>query len=547
MMKHKITRRFGMAVIAVFIVGSVAFKSDFFEIAKQLEIYTDVFKQLDMYYVDAIDPVALNQKALKAMLKSLDPYTVFYDEQGIEDVRIRRSGEYGGIGAYTRYKNQRLYILEPYKDAPADKAGLKAGDEILKIDDILLKDYKEKSVGRLLRGVPNTTVELEILRQGKKQHVTVKREKIIINPVPFYDMIEEEVGYITLVKFNQKTTREVTKAYEDLKSRGMKKLVFDIRSNPGGLLNQAISITNLFIPKDKVVVKTQSKVKKWSNTYKTRNEALDTEIPIVVLVNGRSASASEIVSGSLQDYDRAVIMGERTFGKGLVQRYRKLSYGTQMKLTISKYYTPSGRCIQELDYTNRDHETGIVPKFSDGKVNMFKTANGRKVYDGGGVKPDVEIAKPKTLKITKELFASDAFFNFVTDYYYTHPEIGTARTFQIEDKVYDDLKTYLIAHSDSYETKMDKSLDDTWESVKKEGLEKSVESDYKLFKQALTKSKVRELDANKDEIMERLTEEIVKRYYYKEGVYQQKMAFDPAIVQAVNLLHQPKKYRKILR
>ncbi len=546
-MRHKMTRRAGIVFIAVFIAGSLAFKSDFFEIAKQLEIYTDVFKQLDMYYVDEIDPVALNQKALKTMLKSLDPYTVFYDEQGIEDVRIRRSGEYGGIGAYTRYKDQRLYIVEPYKDAPADKAGLKAGDEIIKIDDVLLKDYKEKSVGRLLRGIPNTTVALDILRQGKKQHVVVKREKITINPVPFYDMIDSEVGYITLVKFNQKTTKEVTKAFEDLKSRGMKKLVFDLRANPGGLLSQAINITNLFIPKNKVVVKTKSKVKKWSKTYKTLKDALDTEIPIVVLVNGRSASASEIVSGSLQDYDRAVIMGERTFGKGLVQRYRKLSYGTQMKLTISKYYTPSGRCIQELDYTNRDRKTGIVPKFSEGKINMFKTANGRKVYDGGGVKPDVEIDKPKTLKITRELFTSDAFFNFVTDYYYAHPEIAGARAFQIEDKVYEDLKSYLSAHDDLYKTKTDKMLENTWESVKKEGMEASMKDDFALFKQALINSKLRKLDANKDEIKERLTEEIVKRYYYKEGVYQQKMAFDPAIVQAANLLHQPKKYRKILR
>lgn len=542
----KIKKQIGIALLSIFIIGSIAFKSDFFEIAKQLEIYTTLFKELDMYYIDEINPAELNEIAMKSMLKSLDPYTNFYDEQGMEDVQIKRSGEYGGIGAYTRFKDKRLYILEPYKDAPATKAGVKAGDEILQIDDVLIKDFEGESVERLLRGTPDTSVELKILRQGKNKSFTVKRSKIEMNPVPFYSMVDDEVGYISFVKFNKKASKEVKKAIGKLKEKGMKKLILDVRGNPGGLLNQAVSITNMFIPKNKVVVTTKSKVKKWSNTFKTRREPLDLEIPIVVLVNGRSASASEIVSGSLQDYDRAVIMGERSFGKGLVQRYRKLTYGTQMKLTISKYYTPSGRCIQELDYTNKDEE-GEVPKFSDGKINMFKTENGRKVYDGGGVLPDVEIEKPETLEMTKNLFESDAFFNFITDYYYANQTIVPAAEFTIDTALFESLKDYLKNHNKGFETTSEKKFAKGLEKITNDGFDNSIKKAYQNFERELINNKIQQLDKNKIEIIERLTEEIVKRYYFREGVYQQKLAFDPTIVQATELLNDEKKYNKILK
>lgn len=542
----KIKKRVGIALVGLFILGSVAFKSDFFEIAKQLEIYSAMFKELDMHYIDEINPADLNEKAMKSMLKDLDPYTNFYDEQGIEDVRIKRSGEYGGIGAYTRYKDNRLFILEPYKESPATKAGLKAGDEIIQIDDVIVKDYEGKGVGNLLRGSPETHVNLKILRQGKKMDIRVGRSKIEINPVPFYSMIDDEVGYISFIKFNKKATSEVKKAIADLKEKGMKKLILDVRGNPGGLLGQAVSITNLFIPKNKIVVTTKSKVKKWTNTYKTRSEPIDLEIPIVVLIDGRSASASEIVSGSLQDYDRAVIMGERSFGKGLVQRYRKLAYGTQMKLTISKYYTPSGRCIQELDYTNRD-EAGEVPKFSDGKVNMYKTENGRKVYDGGGVLPDVAIEKPETLKITKELYESDVFFNFVTDYFYDNQNIANANQFQLDEAVFSELKKYISSNNNAFETASEKKFNAAIELAEKDGYGKEVEDSYELFLASIRNEKLRQLDKNKQEILNRLTEEIVKRYYFREGVYQQKLQFDETIVEATDLLRDTKRYQKILK
>lgn len=542
----KIKRYIGISVLGVLILLFTAFKSDFFEIAKQLEIYSEVFKQLDMYYIDEINPAELNEKAMKSMLGSLDPYTVFYDEQGIEDVRIKRSGEYAGIGAHTRYRDNRLFIVEPYKESPAVKAGLKAGDEILQIDNILLKDSEGESVGNLLRGTPGTTVNLLVLRQGKELNISVERSKIDINPVPYYDMIDAETGYISFVKFNKKASIEIKKAIGDLNERGMKKLVLDLRNNPGGLLNQAIEITNMFIPKDKTVVTTKSKVKKWSNTYKTKNEPIEPDLPIVVLINGRSASASEIVSGSLQDYDRAVIMGERSFGKGLVQRYRQLAYGTQMKLTISKYYTPSGRCIQELDYSNRDEE-GEVPKFSDGKVNTFKTENGRKVFDGGGVMPDVEIDKPETLDLTKQLFASEAFFNFVTSYYYAHPKIAAPDQFQIDKSVFDELMQYLKLHNDDYKTNLEGSFEKALKKSDKDGFDQSLHQEYEDFKTKIIERKLNRLALNKDEILYELNEEILKRYYYREGAYENKLHFDPAIVEAAELLQHESKYERILK
>jgi carboxyl-terminal processing protease len=398
----------------------------------------------------------------------------------------------------------------------------------------------------MLRGTPKTEVKIKVLRQGEVLDFVVKRAKIEMNPVPFYKMIDDEVGYISFVKFNKKASKEVKKAYRDLKEQGMKKLILDIRGNPGGLLNQAVAITNFFIPKDQLVVTTKAKVKKWSTSYRTKNDPIDLEIPIVVLINGRSASASEIVSGALQDYDRAVIMGERSFGKGLVQRYRELAYGTQMKLTISKYYIPSGRCIQELDYTNKDKD-GNVPKFSDGKINKFKTANGRKVYDGGGVLPDVEIEKPKTLDLTKKLLSSDAMFHFVTAYYYAHNSIAEPNQFKLEDKVYVDFMSYLRTHPDEFETASDHKLEEALDIIEKEGYKSEIETSFSSFKQEAIDAKLSQLDTNKDEIIAYLTAEIVKRYYYKEGVFKQKMAFDPVIVEAASLLNNERAYKKVLR
>ena len=334
--------------VVIFVAISASFQSDFFEIAKQIDIYTTLFKELNMYYIDEINPAKITNNAVNHMLSNLDPYTRYYDEQGVEDARIRATGDYGGIGAVSRFSNKTLTIREVMKNSPAEKAGIKPGDKILKVGDISVSDFDEEGISALLNGLPNTKVNLQIERQNKVFQVDVVRKKIEINPVPFYTMLNAEVGYISFTTFNEKASTQLKDAFLTLKDEGMKKLIIDVRSNPGGLLNEAVKITNFFIPKDKVVVTTKAKVEKWSETFKTREEPLDLEMPIAILINNRSASASEILAGSLQDYDRAVIIGEQSFGKGLVQRYLPLSYGAQMKITISKYYTPSGRCIQEL-------------------------------------------------------------------------------------------------------------------------------------------------------------------------------------------------------
>ncbi|HKJ07052.1 MAG TPA: S41 family peptidase, partial [Flavobacteriaceae bacterium] len=421
-MKTKVKKKLAVLTAIVAIGISTAFQSDFFEIAKQIDIYTTLFKELNMYYVDEVNPAKLTNTAINNMLESLDPYTKYYDEQGVEDVKIISTGEYGGIGVISANKKEYLLVKEIFKNSPAERAGIKAGDQIIKVGDVLVKHFEGENISMLVNGLPGTKVNLTVNRNNKNLTFNVERAKITINPVPYFTMINNEVGYIAFIRFNEKAGYEVKKAYDQLKAEGMQKLIIDVRGNPGGLLHEAVNITNYFIPKDKVVVTTKAKIEKWSDTYKTSNEPLDLTIPIVILIDGKSASASEILAGALQDYDRGVVVGERSFGKGLVQRYRELSYGTQMKLTISKYYTPSGRCIQELDYTNRDKK-GNVPKFSDSGRETYTTAKGRKVYGGGGILPDVTLNKPKTTKTTEILLQSDAFFNYITNYYNKNPNI----------------------------------------------------------------------------------------------------------------------------
>ncbi len=537
-------------IVGVFVVISVAvsaaFQSDFFEVAKQIDIYTTLFKELNMYYIDEINPAKITNKAVNHMLSNLDPYTRFYDEQGVEDSRIRATGNYGGIGALSRFKNKTLTIREILKNSPAEKAGIKPGDKIIKIGDMLVADFEGEGITALLNGLPNTTVNLQIERQKKVMNVEVTRKKIEINPVPFYTMIDAEVGYISFTQFNEKASAQVKDAFLTLKAEGMKKLIIDVRSNPGGLLNEAVKITNFFIPKDKIVVTTKAKVKKWSDTFKTKEQPLDLEIPISILVDGHSASASEILAGSLQDYDRAVVIGERSFGKGLVQRYLPLSYGTQLKITISKYYTPSGRCIQELDYTNRDDQ-GTIPKFSDQGRATYKTANGRTVFGGGGILPDVEIKKPLTTETTKVLLNSDAFFNYATNYFYEHKTISEASKFNLNDSDYSSLKNYISKHQADVETKTEAEFTKATKLAEEENLNGNLTSSYAALLKSIHSEKMKELDKNKSEILSKLTEEIVKRYYYEEGVYQQKVVFDTTILEAVLLLNNTSNYQKILK
>ena len=439
------------ALILATIFLSFSFKSNFFEVAKQLEIYTTLFKELNLYYVDEINPAEFTNKAIKNTLKDLDPYTNYFDEQEVEEAKIRRAGEYSGIGVSVFFDHRGITLNEVYQGYEADVKGLKAGDIIIKAGSQSLKNMDPDQLSQILKGAPNTSLELSIYRQGKVLKKTVVTEKVEINPVPFYDLIDPETGYIALTRFNQKASSEVKKVFLELKKRGMKKLVFDLRNNPGGSLGEAIKISNFFLPKGSKITSTKAKVKKWSTIYNASKIPLDINIPLTVLVNEKSASASEIVAGALQDYDRAVILGERSFGKGLVQRYINLSYGTQLKLTISKYYTPSGRCIQELDYANRD-KSGEVPKFSDGTVNSFRTKNGRLVYDGGGITPDITVGFSKRNESTKALLKSRAIFNFATNFYYENPTISSAHNFSFSTSNFKDFLNYIKTSDTTFKT-----------------------------------------------------------------------------------------------
>lgn len=537
----------GILVLLSVLVGSVlfAFRTDYFEVAKQMEIYTTIFKEINMYYIDEINPAKLTDTAIKNMLNDLDPYTKFYDEQGVEDVKINSSGEYSGIGAQSNYYDGKLIIIELFKGYSADKAGIKVGDQIIKIDNILVEDYNGIQVSTLLKGSPNTNVDLIIKRQGKLLNFSVKREKITVNPVPHYQLMDNGIGYIALDRFNDKATSSIKEAFVELKSSGMNKLILDLRGNPGGLLNEAINTTNLFVPKNEVVVKTVAKVKKWSETYRTKNEPMDLGIPIVVLIDGNSASAAEIVAGSLQDLDRAVILGTRSFGKGLVQRYRNLTYGTKLKLTISKYYTPSGRNIQELDYTNKNGNT--IPKFSDKKRNAFKTKNGRTVYDGGGIAPDIKIDKSERTDVTKALYKSNAIFNYASNYYFKHQTIAQPEKYIFSDADYQHFLNFIRQNKTNFKTLSEKKFDSAFKTAKIENLSNSIQTTFQSLTVQLEAQKIEALNKNKGEIIEHITDEILNRYYFKKGEYQNHIAFNKSINEAIKVLNNEENYNQILK
>lgn len=540
MIKFNLSKKTFLVLFVLAICVSYSFKSTFFEVAKQIEIYNTLFKELNMYYINEINPAELTNKAIKNTLKDLDPYTNFYNEQDVEDAKIRREGEYGGIGISVYYSKKGIQINEVYKGFSADKAGLKVGDIIISIDGQSLNNMEREELSTFLKGAPNSTIIIQIQRQGETIEKEISREKISINPVPFSEMIDVETGYILLTRFNSKASSEVKKAFRKLKKAGMKKLVFDLRSNPGGSLLESINISNFFLPKGKIIVSTKAKVKKWSTTYRTTNKPLDLEIPIVLLVNERSASASEIVSGSLQDYDRAVIMGQRSFGKGLVQRYRELTYGTQLKVTISKYYTPSGRCIQELDYANRD-KNGNVPKFSEQGINEYKTSNGRTVFDGGGVTPDVIIKSSKKTKATETLLKTRAIFNFSTNYYYQNSQIEDVANYDFRDTDFKNFVKYLQIDT-TFQTKQEALFKVAYNASQTTIISK----EYNKIKEKLFKEKVFEISKNKDILKRKLKEEILNRYYYKEGVYRHNLKNDLTIKEAVILLQNQDNYEQLL-
>lgn len=540
-MKKLIKKQVLIPILALAVlVGASSFKSDFFEIAKQIEIFTTLFKELNMNYVDETNPAELMDSAIKNMLGELDPYTQFLNEQDVESYKINNSGEYSGIGALVRSYENKLVIVEPYQGYAADKAGLKAGDEIIKIGETLVADFDDNA-GELLKGANNSSVKVTFLRQGATKTATITREGVEVDAVPFYDMIDAKTGYIVLSRFNRKASKQTKLAMQDLKGQGAERLVLDLRGNPGGLLSEAINVTNLFVPKGELIVTTKSKVKKFNQEYRTKNKPEDEEIPLVVLVNGKSASASEIVSGGLQDLDRAVIVGARSFGKGLVQRPLKLTYGTQLKVTISRYYTPSGRCIQSLDYWNRDEEGNAV---RNTKFNEFTTRNGRKVWDGGGVMPDVTIESLKTNSLIEALEANNIVFDFATKYFYDH-DFGSVADFYFSSTDYNAFKAYVEGQNFSYQTKTEKVLEETINSDDAL-LGSEVQEKYKDLLLAVNRGKITALDTFQKEIQKNLEDEIITRYFYRDGLYKYYLDHDDAILTAKELLADSNKYSSIL-
>ena len=538
-------KKFIIPVVAsAFLFIGTSFKDDFFEIAKQIEIFTTLFKELNRNYVDETNPGELMDKAIKGMLANLDPYTVYFNEQDVVRFKINNTGEYTGIGALLTRKEDKLIVKEPYKDFPADKAGLKAGDEIIQVGDVLLSEFKDEA-SQLFKGAKNTKIDIKYIRQGKVNTTQIILDEVEIKSVPFFAKIDEKTGYIVLLHFNKKASLETKEALEQLKKDGAERIILDVRDNPGGLLNEAVNICNLFVPKNEIIVTTKSKIEKHNSTYKTTKDPVDTEIPLIILVNGRSASASEIVAGALQDLDRAVVVGSRSFGKGLVQRPVDLTYGTQLKVTISRCYTPSGRCIQALDYSRKD-KNGMAIKTEETNFNAFKTRKGRTVYDGGGIQPDVELEETKSSPITAALLKNDGIFNYATTYYYKNPNLGNQIPV-ISDADYLDFKQFLKVQKFSFDTETELALKNTLAVAKKEKLDQSILAEYQQLLAALQKSENVLLDKNQKEIKNLMVDEIIKRYQYQEGLYQYYIKNNSEIKKAVSILNNNSEYKSILK
>ncbi len=539
-MKKKII----IPLVAVFIaLGTWSFKSDFFEIAKQIEIFTTLYKEVNMNYVDETVPAELMDKAIKGMLEHLDPYTIYYNEQDVVEARINQTGSNTGIGANVRAQKEKLIIMEPWKDGPADKAGLKAGDEIIKIGDVTVASFNDNA-GELLRGAPGSNVAVTFKRQGKTENTTITRAALAEKAVPFYTLMEGNVGFIVLSAFNPRTTTETRAALVDLKKQGATSILLDLRGNPGGLMRESINIVNLFVPKGEIISTTQSNIEKYNQTFRTSFEPVDTEIPLAILINGRSASASEIVSGAIQDLDRGVVVGARSFGKGLVQRPQRMTYGTQLKITISKYYTPSGRCIQAEDYFNRD-EFGDPIRATPETFNEFKTRGGRTVYDGGGILPDVELQTAVFSPITTALLKNNSIFDFATEFYYKN-QYTDWKDFRFSDKDYDDFLSFLNRTNFTFETETESLLNSAIKKADEENIKSDIQQSYNTLLQDITKAKERELRDKKAEIMSLLSDEIVKRYFYREGLYKYQVVNNPEIKEAVAILKDANRYQRIL-
>lgn len=532
--------------IALISISSMSYsQSNGFEVIRSLELMDQIYEHLEKYYVDDLNAGSLSKTAIDAMLKELDPYTVYYHETDIEDYRLMTTGQYGGIGALIRKMDEYTYISEPYEGNPAHKSGLLAGDKILKIDGKEMKDKSSSEVSTALKGPKGTTVEILVERNGETVSVSFERDEIKIPDVPYSGMITEKVGYIKLSSFTQTASQEVIKAYNELKSEGMESLVFDLRGNGGGLLIESVRIVNMFIPNNQIVVTTKGRVVEENRSYKTMNAPIDLNIPLVILVDGGSASASEIVSGSLQDLDRAVIIGTQSYGKGLVQRTYDLDYGSKMKLTIAKYYTPSGRCVQRLEYYDK-LDGDNAEEIPDSLIQIFKTPNGREVIDGRGVEPDVEIDVKAFSRLTATLFRENLVFDYTTQYFFKHREDEMAVNFTLSDADYEAFKQFVLEHDFTYSTASEEMLKKMKKTAEDEGFYDDMQGEYESLMEKVVPSKERDLEKFKAEIISLIENEIVSRYHFQEGRAQHAFKDDEYIKAALEVFNKEGAYDTIL-
>ncbi|MCZ8070615.1 MAG: S41 family peptidase [Bacteroidota bacterium] len=519
----------------------------YFEIARNMEIFASLFKVTNDLYVDEVSPTKMMHDGVDAMLNSLDPYTNYFSEDQVEDFRIINTGEYGGIGALTRTFNKRTVVSMVYDSYPAYKNGLRIGDEVIKINDVDLAKLTVEEAGQLMKGQANTMVKLTVKRFGHDKLIELefKREKIKISNVPYSGMLGTDIGFIQLTEFTTDAGKEVKNALASLKEKGAKHVILDLRGNGGGLLNEAVNICNLFIPKGKKVVDTKGKIEEFNQTYETKQAPFDVDIPVVVLINRSSASASEIVAGTLQDYDRAVIVGEKSFGKGLVQVSKPLPYNAMVKYTTAKYYTASGRCIQVLDYTHRraDGSAGPVP---DSLKQAFKTKNGRTVFDGGGIDPDVKVDAREMASITSALLANGFVFDFATQYAHEHKTIAEPRLFSISDAEYAEFVAWMKGKKLSYASELDTQLQELEEMAKKEKYLNDLKPTLEQLRQRVRESRKQDMLLFKDQIKKLLEEEIASRYYLERGVVEVGFQYDDEVKKAIEVLHNPVLYQKTL-
>ncbi|GAA4844971.1 S41 family peptidase [Algivirga pacifica] len=549
MQRRRLKIIFGAAFLGLVLLSftTVPTNDKYFEIAKNMKIFAKLFQEVNTYYVDEVSPTQMMNVGIEAMLNTLDPYTNYIPEDKIEDYRTMTTGEYGGLGVVVGNRNGKVTVLMPNEGFAAFKAGLRIGDEIVKVDNISITEKNAEEISKLLKGQAGTEVKLTINRYGQPSplEVTIERENIHLKNVPYYGMVTDNIGMIKLSDFTRKASKEVSDALVDLKGQGAEKIILDLRGNPGGLLSEAIKISNIFLPKGHEIVTTKGKIEDWNRSHRGMNDPVDIDIPVAVLISGNSASAAEIVSGVIQDYDRGVLVGQRSFGKGLVQATRTLEYNSKLKVTVAKYYIPSGRCIQAIDYSHRD-ENGKAEEVPDSLRTAFKTKNGRTVYDGGGVKPDIEVKNFNYAQITRSLLRKNLIFDYATIYHHQNPEIASAKTFNLTDTDFEAFVKWLKDKDYDYKNTVEQALENLISSAKDDKYYSDIKSEIETLETKIYRSKESDLYKFQEELKEVLEEEIVKRYYLQNGEIEASFDDDTTIKEAIDVLNDMNKYKQIL-